>query len=70
MSGQLTIRPKAKVKRPEPGRSGTYRPRTPLGKELLAIRKRFLDSGEPLWDITDVERELASRRGEVEAKLL
>jgi hypothetical protein len=46
---------------PEPDE---YVPRTPLGRDLMEIRKRILDSGEPLletWD--DLEREVAERRG-------
>jgi hypothetical protein len=41
-----------------------YVPRTPLGRELMAIRKRILASGQPLLDTwEDLEREVAERRG-------
>jgi hypothetical protein len=41
-----------------------FHPRTPLGRELWEIRQRVLESGEPLLDWEDLERELAERRGE------
>jgi hypothetical protein len=41
-----------------------YVPRTPLGHDLLEIRKRILASGEPLLEtLDDLEREVAERRG-------
>lgn len=41
-----------------------YLPRTPLGKELIEIRKRILASGQPLLEtLEDLEREVAERRG-------
>jgi hypothetical protein len=42
-----------------------FRPRTPLGRRLWEIRKRIVESGEPLLDWDDLEREIAERRGGV-----
>jgi hypothetical protein len=44
---------------------GEYTPRTPLGRELVEIRKRIVASGQPLLDWDDLEREVAERRGGV-----
>jgi hypothetical protein len=41
-----------------------FHPRTPLGRELWEIRQRVLESGKPLLDWEDLEREIAERRGE------
>jgi hypothetical protein len=41
-----------------------FHPRTPLGRKLWEIRQRIVDSGEPLLDWEDLEREVAERRGE------
>lgn len=43
-----------------------YKPRTPLGRKLLEIRRRIIASGEPLLSLDELERELAERRGEVD----
>lgn len=40
-----------------------FHPRTPLGRRLWEIRKRIVESGEPLLDWDDLEREVAERRG-------
>jgi len=37
-------------------------PRTPLARELWEIRRRIVESGEPLLDWDDLEREIAERR--------
>jgi hypothetical protein len=42
------------------------KPRTPLGKRLMSIRKKIVASGEPLLSWDDIEREVAEHRGEVE----
>ncbi|HEY2289963.1 MAG TPA: hypothetical protein VGM86_04600 [Thermoanaerobaculia bacterium] len=42
-----------------------FHPRTPLGRRLWEIRKRIVESGEPLLDREDLEREVAERRGEM-----
>lgn len=42
-----------------------FHARTPLGRELWEIRQRVLESGEPLLDWDDLEREIADRRGNV-----
>lgn len=44
-----------------------YRPRTRLGKRLWEIRERILASNKRLLGWDDVEREIATRRGEREA---
>ncbi len=41
-----------------------FHPLTPLGRELWEIRQRVLESGQPLLDWEDLEREVADRRGE------
>jgi hypothetical protein len=40
-----------------------YVPRTPLGQRLWQIRQEVIESGEPLLDWDDVEKEIAERRG-------
>lgn len=40
-----------------------FHPRTPLGRRLWEIRKRIVESGEPLLDREDLEREIVERRG-------
>jgi hypothetical protein len=40
-----------------------YVPQTPLGRRLWEIRQGIVESGEPLLDWDDVEREVAERRG-------
>lgn len=40
-----------------------FHPRTPLGRRLWEIRKRIVESGEPLLDREGLEREIAERRG-------
>jgi len=40
------------------------KPRTELGRRLMEIRQSAIDSGEPLLDWEDLEREIAERRGE------
>lgn len=40
-----------------------YVPQTPLGRRLWQIRQGIVESGEPLLDWDDVEREVAERRG-------
>jgi hypothetical protein len=49
-----------------PERQGTpeeYVPKTPLGQRLWQIRQEVVESGEPLLDWDDIEREVAERRG-------
>lgn len=43
-------------------------PRTRLGKQLLRIRERIIASGEPLLSWTEIEHEVAERRGEAEQR--
>jgi hypothetical protein len=40
-----------------------YVPKTPLGQRLWQIRQEVVESGEPLLDWDDIEREVAERRG-------
>jgi hypothetical protein len=40
-----------------------FHPRSPLGQKLWEIRRRVIESGEPLLDWEGLERELAERRG-------
>ena len=51
---------------PDQSELPAYRPRTPLGERLWAIRQRIVASGEPLLSWEDLERELAERRGEAD----
>jgi hypothetical protein len=46
------------TREPEP-----FRPRTPLGKKLLAIRNNIIADGLPLLTREEIEREIAERRG-------
>lgn len=39
-------------------------PRTKLGRELYAIRRRIVESGIQLFDWDEIEAEVAARRGE------
>lgn len=38
--------------------------KTPLGERLMRIRERIINSGAPLLDWDEIEREVAERRGE------
>ncbi|HEX4499472.1 MAG TPA: hypothetical protein VIE43_27610 [Thermoanaerobaculia bacterium] len=42
-----------------------FHPRTPLARELWELRQRIVESGEPLLDWEDLEREIADRRSEM-----
>ncbi len=44
----------------------SYKPKTPLGRKLWAIRARIVASGEPLFSWEEIEQEIASQRGETE----
>jgi hypothetical protein len=44
-------------------RETEYVPQTPLGRRLWQIRRRIVESGEPLLDWEGIEREVAERRG-------
>ena len=44
--------------------SEEYEPRTELGRKLVRLRKEIEQSGVPLLDWDDLEREIAERRGE------
>ena len=50
--------PDVRVK-PDQSEPPAYRPRTPLGERLWAIRQRIIASGEPLLSWEELERELA-----------
>jgi hypothetical protein len=39
-----------------------------LGERLLRIRERIIASGEPLLSWTEIEREVAERRGEADQR--
>ena len=41
----------------------THRPRTPIGKALLALRRAYLESGGQLQDWDEIEAEVRKRRG-------
>jgi len=43
-----------------------FSPKTPLGKRLWEIRKKYVASGEPLLDWDEIEKEVKERRGGVE----
>ncbi len=42
-----------------------YRPRTPLGERLLALRREYLNSGGTLLNWDELDDEMRSRRGGV-----
>lgn len=63
MAGSAKGQPKAPHPRAEEGWEYSYQPKTPLGKRLLEIRKQIIESGEPLLDWDDLQREIAERRG-------
>ena len=44
----------------------SFKPKTLLGKNLLKIRRKIVESGEPLLGWDDIEREKLERRGEIE----
>ena len=46
----------------------TILPRTTLGERLRLARERVIASGEPLLSWTEIARELAERRGDVEQR--
>lgn len=46
--------------------ASVFRPRTSLGRRLLEIRFRIVASGVRLRDWSEIERELAERRGRTE----
>jgi hypothetical protein len=39
-----------------------YQPKTALGRKLLAIRSKIINSGEPLLNWEKIEQEVAERR--------
>jgi len=43
-------------------------PRTRLGAELARIRERIVASREPLLSWSEIEHEIAERRGEIEPR--
>jgi hypothetical protein len=47
--------------------SDTYRPRTALGKRLLALRRAYVREGGELLDDAALEAEIQRRRGRSEA---
>ena len=44
--------------------TGSYVPRTALGRRLWRIRQRIIASGQPLFDWQALESELRDRRAE------
>lgn len=44
----------------------SFEPKTPLGRRLWAIRKRIVASGETLLGWEEIEKEIATRRGEAD----
>lgn len=44
-------------------KSNEYQPRTKLGRELVAARRRIVASGEKLLSRAEVSREVKERRG-------
>jgi hypothetical protein len=44
-----------------------FEPRTALGRRLWELRQQILAEGEPTLEWSDLERELAARRGECSA---
>ena len=40
-----------------------FHARTPIARELWEARQRIIESGEPLLDWDELEREIAERRG-------
>lgn len=48
----------------ECGLRPSFAPRTELGRRLWRIRRRILESGQPLLDWDGIESEVRERRGE------
>jgi hypothetical protein len=46
-----------------PSSEEEFIPRTPIARELWQARQRIIESGEPLLDWDELEREVAERRG-------
>jgi hypothetical protein len=44
----------------------SFEPKTPLGRRLWSIRKRIVASGENLLGWEEIEKEIATRRGEAD----
>ena len=40
-----------------------FKPKTPLGKELLRLRKQYVEGGGELLDAEGLDKELRERRG-------
>jgi hypothetical protein len=55
-----TVLPKSDP--PKPPESAPAR--TELGRQLRALRERIVASGQPLLSVEELDREVASRRGE------
>jgi len=48
----------------------SYAPKTKLGEKLLAIRERIVATGVSLLDLSEIEKEIATRRGEYHDKTI
>jgi hypothetical protein len=46
--------------------SSSFKPKTPLGRRLWCIRKRIVASDETLLEWNEIEKEVATRRGEAD----
>jgi hypothetical protein len=44
----------------------SFKPKTPLGRQLWYIRKRIVASGETILGWDEIEKEVAVRRGEAD----
>ena len=45
------------------GSPSEFAPKTSLVRELLAIRKRVVDAGQPLLSLDEIQDEVEARRG-------
>lgn len=60
------IEPLTKTDHNLQGTGSSFKPKTPLGRRLLSIRKRIVASGETLLGWDEIEKEVAARRGEAD----
>jgi len=62
-------RQKSRATESAEGEEKAYVPRTELGRRLWGIRKRIVAEGKADLDWSDIEREIADRRGAAEDRL-
>lgn len=57
------IEPLLKTDHHLPGTGSSFKPKTPLGRQLWSIRKRIVASGETHLGWDEIDKEVAARRG-------